>query len=227
MEMTASTPQRDIAGPRILARGPWRSDQIVSRWVEDVFEPSASQSALADQAIARLRAQGSPSHDGLAGRLRDHHASARGLELDLQPMRWSLRLIRGDAARAIAALCVTRAADGRWLAGRRAGWVASWPGRWTLGAGGSVDLGENPAHTLTRELREEWHVTPERLSGEALVELPQRLVMLIGLAWLPAGAEREVQPDAEHDHFAWWPAEIDRWPQEADQSVRRMAQMLA
>ena len=225
--MPAGTEQTQGRAPRILARGPWRSDQVVSRWAEEPFEPTASQSALADQAISRLRAQGSPSHDGLAGRLRDHRASAERLELHLQPMRWSLRLIRDDAARAIAALCVTRAADGRWLAGRRAGWVASWPGRWTLGAGGSVDLGENPAHTLARELREEWHVTPERLSGEALVELPQRLVMFIGLAWLPPGAEAEVRPDAEHDLFAWWPADIDRWPQEAGESVRMMAQMLA
>jgi 8-oxo-dGTP diphosphatase len=225
--MSVETRETAAGGPRILARGPWRADQIVSRWAKEPFEPSPTQSALADQAIARLRAQGSPSHDGLAGRLRHHRTREGRLELDLEPMRWSLRLIRGDAARAIAALCVTRAADGRWLAGRRAAWVASWPGRWTLGAGGSVDLGENPAKTLTRELREEWNVAPERISGEALVELPQRLVMFVGLAWLPEGAEEEVRPDAEHDRFAWWPAEIERWPDEADANIRRMAQMLS
>ena len=80
---------------------------------------------------------------------------------------------------------MTRSADGRWLAGRRAPWLASWAGRWALGAGGAVDLNEIPADTLVRELDEEWSVTPERVRGEALVRLPQKLVMFIGQAWLP------------------------------------------
>ncbi len=90
----------------------------------------------------------------------------------------------------VAALCVTRSADGRWLAGRRAPWVSSWAGRWALGAGGAVDLGENPADTLVRELREEWAVSPERVRGEALLRLPHRLVMFVGQAWLAEGVER-------------------------------------
>ena len=99
------------------------------------------------------------------------------------------------------------------------------PVRWALGAGGAVDAGENPARTLVRELREEWSVTPERLTVEALVCLPQRLVMLVGMAWLAPGAV--VVPDAEHDAFAWWPAEIDQWPAEADAPLRAMAAMLS
>ena len=75
------------------------------------------------------------------------------LELDLQPLRWALRLVEGDASGSVSALCVTRDADGRWLAGRRAPWLASWAGRWTLGAGGAVDVGESPVETLARELR--------------------------------------------------------------------------
>ena len=118
-----------------------------------------------------------------------------------------------------------RAADGRWLAGRRAGWLATWAGRWGLGAAGAVDPGENPAETLGRELREEWSVGAERMSVEALVCLPQQLVILVGLAWLADGAQ--VTPDAEHDEFAWWPAEVDRWPAEADEPLRRTARMLA
>ena len=81
--------------------------------------------------------------------------------LEMQPVRWSLRLLDG-AAESMAALCVTRDAEGRWLAGRRAAWLSSWAGRWALGAGGAVDLGEYPVHTLTRELQEEWSVAPER-----------------------------------------------------------------
>ena len=50
-------------------------------------------------------------------------------------------------------------------------WVASWAGRWALGAGGSVEVDENPTDTLARELEEEWSVSPERLQVEALIRL--------------------------------------------------------
>jgi ADP-ribose pyrophosphatase YjhB (NUDIX family) len=140
-------------------------------------------------------------------------------------VRWALRLVEGDASESVAALCVTRDADGRWLAGRRAQWLSSWAGRWALGAGGAVDVGESPVHTLARELREEWSVVPERLRGEALVRLPHRLVMFVGQAWLEPGAR--VTPDHEHDAHAWWPADVERWPPEADEQLRRVGRLLA
>jgi 8-oxo-dGTP diphosphatase len=145
--------------------------------------------------------------------------------MELQPARWALRLVEGDASDTMAALCVTRDAEGRWLAGRRAPWLSSWPGRWALGAGGAVDLGESPADTLRRELHEEWGVEAQRLRCDALVRLPQRLVMFVGTAWLPVGAE--LIRDAEHDAHAWWPADIGQWPDEADEPLRRMAALLA
>ena len=117
-----------------------------------------------------------------------------------------------------------RDADGRWLAGRRAAWLSTWAGRWALGAGGAVDAGEGPADTLVRELEEEWSVEPERVRGEALLRLPQGMIMFIGQAWLPAGAE--VTMDPEHDAYAWWPADPAEWPPEADEPLRRMAVML-
>ena len=211
--------------PGILARGPWKTDQVASRWREEEYEPPAARAEAADEAIAALEDRGSPAHDGLAARLAGYAAGDGRLELELQPMRWSLRLVREDASASLAALCVTRAADGRWLAGRRAAWVASWAGRWALGAGGSVEVGEDPVETLTRELDEEWSVAPERLSVEALVSLPNRLAMLVGLAWLPEGAE--VTADAEHDEHAWWPADPAAWPDDADASLRQMAAILA
>ena len=211
--------------PGILARGPWKTDQVASRWREEEYEPPAARSEAADEAIAALADRGSPAHDGLAARLAGYDAGDGRLELELQPMRWSLRLVREDASASLAALCVTRAADGRWLAGRRAPWVASWAGRWALGAGGSVEVGEDPVETLTRELEEEWSVAPERLSVEALVSLPNRLAMLVGLAWLPEGAE--VTADAEHDEHAWWPADPGAWPEDADPALRQMAAILA
>jgi ADP-ribose pyrophosphatase YjhB (NUDIX family) len=118
-----------------------------------------------------------------------------------------------------------RDAQGRWLAGRRAPWLSSWPGRWALGAGGAVDVGESPAQTLVRELDEEWAVEPARVRAEALVRLPHELVMFVGMAWLPEGAE--VTPDHEHDAYAWWPADVGAWPDEADEPLRRMATLLS
>ena len=210
--------------PGLLARGPWRPDQVVARWRDEEFQADDAASAAADAAIDSLRERGSPSHDGLSARLADYDASDGRLDLELQPMRWSLRLGE-DASQALASLCVTRAADGSWLAGRRAPWVASWAGRWALGAGGAVEVGENPAHTLARELNEEWSVAPERLSAEALVRIPSGLILFVGVAWLPDGAE--VTPDHEHDAYAWWPAEVDRWPEEADAPLRAMGGLLA
>jgi 8-oxo-dGTP diphosphatase len=209
--------------PALLARGRWDPEQVVVRWREDEFEPHDTASARADEAIAELRERGSPSHDGPAARLCRQEASADRLELELQPMRWSVRL-GDDALNSLSALCVARDSEGRWLAGRRAAWLATWAGRWALGAGGAVEVGENPADTLSRELDEEWSVTPEELTVEALVRIPSGLVLLVGMATLAPGAA--VEPDAEHDAFAWWPAEVSHWPEEADEPLRRMASLL-
>ena len=112
----------------------------------------------------------------------------------------------------------------RKLSARYLTWLSSWPGRWALGAGGAVDLGESPADTLGRELREEWGVEAERLRCDALVRLPQRLVMFVGTAWLPDGAE--IKRDAEHDEHAWWPADPGQWPDEASGELRLMAGLI-
>ena len=214
--------------PQILARGPWPLERVKASWREEHYEPSREHALAADAAIDALRKRGSPSHDGVAARLLDYTLDAEsGLAMELQPQRWALRLLPGNASQSVAALCVTRSADGRWLAGRRADWVASWAGRWALGAGGSVDLDENPADTLVRELAEEWSVTPARVRGEALVQLPHRLVMFVGQAWLAEGVDAEVTPDAEHDEFAWWPREIEQWPAEAEAPLRLMARWLS
>jgi hypothetical protein len=78
-----------------------------------------------------------------------------------------------------------------------------------------------------RELHEEWSVAPEQVRGEALLVLPQKLVMFVGQAWLADGTEQQVVPDAEHDEFAWWPREIDDWPPEAGDALRLMARWLS
>jgi ADP-ribose pyrophosphatase YjhB (NUDIX family) len=212
----------DAAG--ILARGPWEPSQVTARWRDDEFRPEQSASDQADELLAELRERGSPSHDGLAARMANYDAAGDGLVLDLQPARWALRLLPDGAAQAMSIVCIVRAADGTWLAGRRAAWLASWPGRWALGAAGSVEVDEQPTDTIERELEEEWSVAPERLQIEALAMRPSGLVMLVGQAWLADGAA--VTPDHEHDDFAWWPAEVERWPDEAASPLRLMASLL-
>jgi 8-oxo-dGTP diphosphatase len=212
------------SAPAILARGPWAPDRVRARWSDEHYAPPPERAAAADAAIAGLRDRGSPSHDGLAARLVGLEETGGGLVLDLQPVRWALRLVEGDASCSVASMCLTRDSDGRWLAGRRAPWLASWAGRWALGAGGAVDVGENPVHTLTRELREEWSVEAERLRVDALVRLPHDLVMFVGTAWLAPGAQ--VEPDHEHDAYAWWPADVADWPEEAHDELRQIPVLL-
>ena len=207
----------------VLARGPWDPARVSARWSERPFEPDDDITAAADAALAELGERGSPTHDGLGARVARYDHGPDGIVLDMQPVRWALRLA-SDAVDSISSLCVVRDADGRWLAGRRAPWVASWAGRWALGAGGAVEVGENPAETLARELEEEWSVAPERLSAEALIRLPTGLLLFVGLAHLPPGAEVTIDP--EHDMHTWWPPEISDWPDEADAPLRMMATML-
>ncbi len=210
--------------PGILASGPWRPDEIEVQWGQEPFAPTPAVTDEADRALAKLRDRGSPSHDGLAARLRNFSVDDRRLRLECEPIRWALRLLDTDAMQSLSALCIVRSADGCWLAGRRAAWLATWARRWALGAAGSVEVGENPADTLVRELTEEWSVTAEHLTVEALVKLPTGLVSLVGMAWLAEGAT--VTPDSEHDEYAWWPADPAQWPDHADAPLRRIADLL-
>jgi 8-oxo-dGTP diphosphatase len=214
-----------MATPGILARGPWNPDQLRVDWLPDAYEPPAELDRLADRAVDALRERGSPCHDGLSTRLASFEQAGGELALELQPSRWALRLVDGDASDSLTALCVVRTEDGRWLAGRRAGWVSTWANRWALGAGGAVDLGESPAQTLPRELREEWRLEPRDLRVEALVRLPNGLAMVVGIATVADSAEPV--PDAEHDEWDWWHPDPDRWPAHADDRVRLMGRLLA
>ncbi len=208
----------------ILARGPWAPADVTISWRSEPFEPDAAATTEADRQLEKLRERGSPSHDGLAARMVSFEQTPSGLRIELQPVRWALRLLADDVGASLSALCVVRDGSGCWLAGRRAGWVASWAGRWALGAGGAVEVDENPTVTLSRELEEEWGVQPERLQVEALIRLANGMVMFVGQAWLADGAT--VRPDEEHDAFAWWPSEVDRWPAEADSPLRSLGTLL-
>jgi 8-oxo-dGTP diphosphatase len=209
----------------ILARGPWDPARVSAVWRADPWEDPGPGTEAADVELERLRARGSPSYDGLAARLAGFHAENGALHLELQPVRWALRLVPGRAAESLSVQCVVRDAAGRWLAGRRASWLASWAGRWALGAAGAVETGENPVQTLARELEEEWSVRPAQLAVEALVRISTGLVLLVGSARLHPGAA--VTPDHEHDAYAWWPARVAEWPAEAHEPLRRLASLLS
>jgi len=214
-----------VVATGLIARGPWDPSHVQASWLTEPFEPVPSATEAADLALDELRRRGSPSHDGYAARLSSFEAEPDQLSLELQPARWALRLLPENASQSLSALCLVRSSDGRWLAGRRAAWLASWAGRWALGAGGSVEVDENPTDTMTRELEEEWSVAPQKLTIEALVGLQSGVVLIVGMAWLPDGAS--VTPDAEHDDYAWWPARLERWPEEADAPLRLLAGALA
>jgi len=83
-----------VSAPSLLARGPWDPAKIEVQWRSDAFEPGASATEAADEALDELRQRGSPSHDGLAARMVDYKAAGGGLRLELQPARWALRLRR-------------------------------------------------------------------------------------------------------------------------------------
>jgi 8-oxo-dGTP diphosphatase len=212
--------------PGILARGPWSPDRVEATWSDEEWRPPPQLERDADQAVAALRERGSPAHDGLAARLAGYESSPERLAVRMQPARWALRLVEEQGeSQSLTAMCVVRDERGRWLAGRRAAWLATWANKWALGAGGAVEVGESPAETLSRELAEEWRLEPADLSVEALVALPSGLVALVGLATVADDAEPV--PDAEHDEFAWWPPDPGEWPEEADSRLRRMATLLA
>ncbi|HWI22400.1 MAG TPA: NUDIX domain-containing protein [Baekduia sp.] len=213
------------AAHTILARGPWEPAAVETVWREDEFQAPARNLLAADAAIEKLRERGSPSHDGVAARLAGYSLEDGHLTLELQPLRWALRLVPRDSSQALSSLTVVRDHQGRWLAGKRADWLATWPGRWSLGAGGAVEVGENPVQTLIRELEEEWSVAPERVRVEALLLSQQNSAMLVGQAWLPEHAE--VTPDHEHDEYAWWPADVAQWPRAGHIALRRTAELVA
>ena len=204
----------------VLLRGRWAPGRVVTRWADEPFALGAGGDADADAALAALASRGSPSHDGWSARLARWAADDGRLRLDVEPIRWSARLL-GDARGSFATLCLVRTRDGRWLAGRRAPWVGVWPGRWLLGAGGAIGRDEDPVEALPRELGEEWSLVPEEVFVTGIARVPGNTLWLLGLAVV--GDDAQPVPDDEHDDWAWWPADPAAWPEEAGEVNRTLA----
>ena len=205
----------------ILARGPWAADRVRSTWLSEPYVYPPAAQAEADAALAALAERGSPSHEGVSARLASFDASGDALAVGLQSSPWSARLL-SDKHGSFAVVCLVRSRDGRWLAGRRAPWLAIWPGVWMLGGAGGVDQGEDVVTALRREVVEEWSVEPEDVAVEAIVRLSDGMQWLVGSATLANDAE--VVSDEEHDDWAWWPADPAAWP---DVEVRPELKALA
>ena len=209
--------------PALLARGPWARRRGRARLARRArTTPPAEQVAAADAAIQALRDRGSPEpRRPRRARLAGHRVEDGRLVLELQPLRWALRLVEGDASPV--ALGAVRHARQRGPLARRAAarrGCRSWAGRWALGAGGAVDPGESPAHTLVRELRRgvggRARARPGR--GARPPAAPAGHVRRPGLAARRAPRSRRTH---EHDEHAWWPADVDAWPDEADDRAAR------
>ncbi len=113
--------------PAILARGPWAADQIEARWLE---RPSTRRPRWTAPPTPPFAACASAARPLTTGWPRGSPGGARsttGCVLDLQPSRWALRLVEGNACDSLTALCVVRSAR-RSLAGGAARRAGSRPG---------------------------------------------------------------------------------------------------
>lgn len=92
--------------------------------------------------------------------------------------------------------------DGRVLLGRRAGWVAGYPGAWEFAPGGVVEPGESPARTVARELREETGIEVAREPIAAALLLDARLRCWELIHRVAAGEVAGPASD-EYDELRW------------------------
>ena len=213
--------------PGILARGPWQAGPgrgALARGRRSSPAPSAPRPPTTRSPRCGPRLAHPRRARRAARRLRAHDDGR--LALELQPMRWSLRLVREDASASLAALCVVRDSDGRWLAGRRArvGRVAG------PGAGRSAPAARSrSARTRSRRSRassrRSGRSSPSALTVEALVCLPNRLVML-DRPGLAARGRRGHAATTSTTRTPGGRATSPTGPSEADRALRHMATLL-
>ena len=168
-----SPPASSPADPGRPAR--WRRAGARSRSSRRPSARAAADRAIADARGPRLARRTTGSPRGWPASSATDDGPAAGAAADALVAAAGARGRLGVARRAVRGARQRRPLARR--PARRRGW-RRWAGRWALGAGGAVEVGEDPTETLTRELAEEWSVEPEREPVEALVCLPNRMVML-------------------------------------------------
>ena len=126
-------------------------------------------------------------------------------------MRWALRLVGSDALGSLSVLCAARSADGRWLAGRRADWVATWAG--PLGARrrrrGRGRRGPGAARSRASS-RRSGRSCPSGSTSRRSSACPTGWRCSSARPGCPTA--RRSTRDPEHDAHAWWPADPAAWP---------------
>ena len=212
--------------PGILARGPWPAGQVAARWRDEPYEPAPERTRRrrrGDRRAARPRLARPTTASPRASPASS--APTDGLRMELQPMRWALRLVASDASASLAALCVVRDGDGP-LARRPPRRRGSRPGP---GAGRSAPAARSrSARTRRRRSRASW----TRSGRSSPSARPSRRSSASPTGWSCSSARRgcapgaEVTRDPEHDAHAWWPPDLDDWPDEADRALRHMARLL-
>ncbi len=154
------------SSPGIFARGPWAPAQVRADWREDMYEPPDEATAAADAAITAL------ARARLAEPRRPRRAPRRRTARRTASCRCRCSRSAGRCAwstatppQSMAALCVTRAHDGRWLAGRRAAWLSTWAGAGPSAPAARSTSASPPPTRSTRELHEEWRLAADRVRG--------------------------------------------------------------
>ena len=198
--------------------------------------PLAPRPGAGPLARARLRA---PRRPRPAGRHRGGRPARARLAVPRRAVH-PARLVRGGGRRPGArasALALGAAARGRAMPPRASRRSASCAPRTAAGSPAAAPAGCPPGRAAGRsEPAERWtwarapprrcrasctrsgSSSPSSLSIEALVRLPNGLAMVVGLATV-ADASEPVADD-EHDEWAWWDPDPDRWPEHADDRVR-------
>ena len=142
------------AGRRIMLRRP-----PVMHVAEGPFVPEHPRVAEVDERWAAFRERVPAAFDGRVMHVFGVHRNGHGgVVMHLVETAYRYYAVQAPdfdlGVRPLGANGITWR-DGRVLMGRRAAWVAGYPGAWEFAPGGVVEPGESPARTVVRELREE------------------------------------------------------------------------
>ena len=180
--------------PAILARGHWPAERVRARWLEQHYEPPEDYSEAADAAITALRERGSPAMTGCPRG--SSRMPRQGDELVLEPLQRRRRCARPRR-------CVDFD-GGVGVDARRELPLARGPPRCrglvvlarTLGARrrGRRRIRESRSTCSPASCARSGRSRPSASAARPSCGFPT-LVMFVGLAWLPEGAE--IQRDDE------------------------------
>ena len=189
------------AGRRIMLRRP-----PVMHVAEGPFVPEHPRVAEVDERWAAFRERVPAAFDGRVMHVFGVHRNGHGgVVMHLVETAYRYYAVQAPdfdlGVRPLGAKGITWR-DGRVLMGRRAAWVAGYPGAWEFAPGGVVEPGESPARTVVRELREETGVEAAREPVAAALLLDARLRCWELVHRIEAAASAGPASD-EYDELRW------------------------